>query len=382
MSRRVNWKTAGFLAGVLAAILVLGGVLGACSRTQTTTTSAPAQTTTTSAPVRTTTSAAAPAGVSAADFYKANVVTLIVPYSPGGGADFAARLFANYWTETTGGRMIVDNKSGAGGVVGANYVYAAKPDGLTLGVGLQDSGLIAPVLNKDPAVRYDLKKMIFIEFTNRAQPDGFGVGIKAPYNSFSDVLKSKGFKFGASGPASGGALGGAFLIEATGLQDARITVGYGSSAEVALAVAKGELDGQLAGDTTLRDAVDKGFMKKPFLTVNSERNPNLPDVPALTELMKLSAEQQNLFGTLTALRGGQVFWYQPGVPQDRVEFVRSAFDKMVVNENLVKQAKTMWPIWVQPVAGKDYAAEMDKMLAVATPERFAELAKLVAKYVR
>ncbi|MDP2661617.1 MAG: hypothetical protein Q8R28_12890, partial [Dehalococcoidia bacterium] len=130
MKIRLFKKTGtGFLVAALAAILVSGGILAACSRATPTTTSAPAATTTstpatttsprpatatTTAPAPATTAApgpTAPAGPSAADFYRDNVARIIVPYGPGGTSDMYARLIANYWTEVTGGRMIVENKS-------------------------------------------------------------------------------------------------------------------------------------------------------------------------------------------------------------------------------------------------------------------------------
>ena len=57
--------------------------------------------------------------MSPADFYKANTVDLICVMSPGGGVDFSARIFASYWSEVTGGTMVVRNMPGGGGLVGA-----------------------------------------------------------------------------------------------------------------------------------------------------------------------------------------------------------------------------------------------------------------------
>ena len=58
---------------------------------------------------------------SAADFYKKNVVTMVVGLDPGGGSDYAGRLLASYWSAATdGGAMIVKNMTGAGGLVATN----------------------------------------------------------------------------------------------------------------------------------------------------------------------------------------------------------------------------------------------------------------------
>lgn len=394
MANRSN-KTIGniLLAATLAAVLVSGGILAACTRTQTTTsaptvtsTSASTRTTTsvstattTSAPVSATTSVPAPTGASAADLYKSNVVTLIVPYGPGGTTDLAARFIANFWTEVTGGRMIVQNKEGAGGISGSNFVYSAKPDGLTLGVSIPGSTLIASTLAQDPAVKYDLRKMNWVEYTN---PDVsvLVVGAKSPYASMDSLSKAKGLKFASSSRSATISLAPALIIDLFNIQDGRIVLGYSGTTEAILAVAKGEVDGYVSSG--LLDSVSKGLVKQPLLTMDFQRSPYFPDAPTLPELMKLSAEQENLLRTFTALVAGQVFWFQPGVPTDRIEFVRNAFDKIVANETFVKQAKTVWPVWVKPTGGKDFAAQMEKSLAVATPDRFAELLRIVDKYTR
>lgn len=90
--------------------------------------------------------------------------------------------------------------------------------------------------------------------------------------------------------------------------------------------------------------MDKGFIKKPVLTIGFDRSPYFPDTLTIPELLKLSPEQGNLLRTFIALGGGQVFWFQPGVQQDRIESVRNAFDKIAANEDFLKQARTRRPV--------------------------------------
>ena len=103
---------------------------------------------------------ASAAADSAADFYKKNVVTMVVGLNPGGGSDYAGRLLASYWSAATdGGAMIVKNMTGAGGLVATNFMYSAKPDGLTIGFGMFGSAYLMPFLTKDPAVKFDFKRL-------------------------------------------------------------------------------------------------------------------------------------------------------------------------------------------------------------------------------
>jgi tripartite-type tricarboxylate transporter receptor subunit TctC len=64
--------------------------------------------------------------------FPSRTVTLLVPYAAGGNADFTARLFAEALSRTLGQSVVVDNKAGGGGAIGATHVVNAKPDGHTL----------------------------------------------------------------------------------------------------------------------------------------------------------------------------------------------------------------------------------------------------------
>ncbi len=69
-----------------------------------------------------------------ADFYKDKTVTYIVATAPGGGYDLYGRLIAEYMQKyLPGSTFVVKNVPGAGHIVGANTLYASKPDGLTIG---------------------------------------------------------------------------------------------------------------------------------------------------------------------------------------------------------------------------------------------------------
>src|SRR5215217_2626177 len=71
---------------------------------------------------------------SEADFFKGKTVNYIIATAPGGGYDYYGRLVAEYMQKhLPGSTFVVRNMPGAGHVVGANYIYAAKPDGLTIG---------------------------------------------------------------------------------------------------------------------------------------------------------------------------------------------------------------------------------------------------------
>src|SRR3954465_9384211 len=93
-----------------------------------------------------------------ADFFKGRAVTYIVATAPGGGYDSYGRLVAEYMQRyLPGTTVVVKNMPGAGHIIGANAVYASKPDGLTIGT--FNTGLIYNQLVKTPEIKFDLTKM-------------------------------------------------------------------------------------------------------------------------------------------------------------------------------------------------------------------------------
>src|ERR1043165_9433073 len=78
--------------------------------------------------------------------YPTRPIRIIVPFVPGGGVDFMARLVARKLNESTGQPVIVDNRSGAGGALGSEIVAKAAPDGYTLTVNNNSTHGASPAL--------------------------------------------------------------------------------------------------------------------------------------------------------------------------------------------------------------------------------------------
>ena len=82
----------------------------------------------------------------AADAFPTKPVRMVVPFAAGGGVDLTARILAQKLTERIGQSVIVDNRVGASGIIGTEYVAKSNPDGYTLLVGSQTSQAVVPAM--------------------------------------------------------------------------------------------------------------------------------------------------------------------------------------------------------------------------------------------
>ncbi len=127
---------------------------------------------------------------SAPPLYRDKTVRVIVPVSPGGSFDLWARLLARHLSKHLPGNptFIVQNKTGGGGLVGANYLYRlAKPDGLTIGT-LNPSGYLDQIIGR-PEIKYDWPKFSWIGATDTTHEILY-VRADTPYRSLEDVIKA------------------------------------------------------------------------------------------------------------------------------------------------------------------------------------------------
>ena len=121
-----------------------------------------------------------------AEFFKGKTVTYIVATAPGGGYDTYGRLITEYMQRyLPGSTFIVKNVPGAGHIVGANTIYASKPDGLTIGT--FNTGLIYNQLINADGVKFDLTKMSWVGKA-ASEPRIFLAGAQSPIKSFQDIV--------------------------------------------------------------------------------------------------------------------------------------------------------------------------------------------------
>src|SRR3954449_2900581 len=127
-------------------------------------------------------------GVTAQEAWPARTITVVVPFPPGGTADFAARPLAAHLAEMFGKTVVVENKGGAGGGIGHSYVARAEPDGYTIMTALPSLAVI-PEANRlaGKPVTYEMEQ--FVPLARMfADPIILAVKKSSPWGSVEDFM--------------------------------------------------------------------------------------------------------------------------------------------------------------------------------------------------
>lgn len=310
-----------------------------------------------------------------ADFYKGKTIELVATASVGSSFDLILRIVASYLGRDAGATVVVSDRRGAGGMDGMNYLYESKPDGLTLG-GVMSTKFVGNKIMGEPAARYDIEKFSYIMAIEREQtflwvsPDG-------PYQSITAITAGKDLKLGATSPSGTISLADLTVIKLLGL-DATVVTGFSGTQELASAVKRGELDGYAL---SINRSLMEAGMIKPMFVLATERNPLMPDVPAITELVSLSGEDLELVKLWErTLATSGLLMAPPGMPEDRLAFLRDLAQKWTQDEEFREAVDAVAD---EPVTTYITGEEVTKLMRDITAElsKYREtFAELIEKY--
>ena len=223
------------------------------------------------------------AATAAAQQYPERPVTIVVPFTPGGSSDITARTVAAKLQESLGQSFVIDNKPGANGSLGANFVKNAKPDGYTLFVGSIGVFSINEVLYKN--LGYQTQKDFDLLSVAVRTPNALVTRANFPANNmkeFVEYLKKNPNKvsFASSGTGSSDHLTAALFWQKTGTTGIHVPYKGGSAAHLDLIAGNADVSFQNLGSITQH--VKAGKMKLLAVT-GDKRDPAAPDTPTLTE---------------------------------------------------------------------------------------------------
>ena len=230
--------------------------------------------------------------------YPSRVVTIVVPFAPGGGTDIGARLLAVKLGQKWGQSVVVENRTGAGGLIGAEAVAKAKPDGYTLLVGNVGTQSINPSLYKMP---YDADKAFTPISLFAELPFAFVVNPNVKATTPKELVALAKADPGKLTYASSGAGGSPHLTaeivqQATGVKFTHVPYKGGGPAMADLMA--GHVDMLFASILETAGYV-KGGKLRALAVTSAQRSPAMPDVPTLAELGVNNAES----GSWVALLG-------------------------------------------------------------------------------
>jgi tripartite-type tricarboxylate transporter receptor subunit TctC len=270
------------------------------------------------------------------DFFKGKTVKWIVATGPGGGHDYYARLFARHMEKALpGSTFVIVNRPGAGHVIGANLVYTARPDGLTLGN--FSTGLVYAQIQKLKGIRFDLSKMSWIG-KGASDIRVISVAKNSEFKTFDDMVKTKrAIKFSASGVGSGAYQDSFMFGEAWGVPY-RIINGY-QGAESALGMMRGETDALFGGLSSGMDYVRAGQTRVILrFGATAQFKDLMKAIPDGTDLAK--TEQQKALARLMVTYGqlSRIVTGPPKIVPDRLKALRVAFMEAANSPAMIKEA--------------------------------------------
>ena len=229
------------------------------------------------------------AASTAAFAQSAKPIRLIVPYAPGGPLDVTARALAEQVKDSLG-TVIVENKPGAGGNIGSDYVAKATPDGSVIGLAAVATHAINPWLfSKMP---YDAARD-FAPITQMVRVPNVLVmnadtAARLKINTLADLIayakRNPGqLNYGSGGNGSAGHLAGEMFKQGAGVFAVHIP--YNGANPAQLALVSGQVDFNIDNLASAAANIKAGKLKALAVTT-AKRSPMLPGVPAMAETLK------------------------------------------------------------------------------------------------
>lgn len=233
-----------------------------------------------------------------AQAYPAKPIKMVIPYPPGGATDVIGRVLAQKLHEALGQPVVVDNRGGAGGNIGADAVAKARGDGYTILMGALTSHSIMATLEK-ATITYNLEKDFAPVSIVGVVPLVFVVHPSVPAKTLQELIAyakaNPGLTYGSAGAGAPQRMGGELFKRLAGLD--MLHVPYKGSGPAMTDLIGGQIKSMVETVPAALPYLKTGQLRALAVTV-AQRIPMLPDVPTATEAGLPGFEVTSMFGIL------------------------------------------------------------------------------------
>lgn len=286
------------------------------------------------------------AGPAFAQEYPVKAIRLVDGYSPGGGTDVIARLIAPKLSELLGQSVVVENRPGATGTIGAATVVRAPPDGYTLMVGLSSTIAVSPsLLTKLP---YDTLRDLVAVAQVVTFPNVLVVHPSVPTRNLKELIalakaRPNTLNYASGGLGTSNHLAGELLKSMAKINIAHVP--YKGGGPAVIAILGGEVD-MLFGTMPSTTGFVRNGRLRPLAVTGPQRSAALPEVPTMIESGLPGFEIVSWMGVLTPAR----------TPRDVIVKLNTAINAIMGNADI-----------------RARIAEQASDVVTGTPEQFGAL---------
>ncbi len=265
---------------------------------------------------------------------------------------------------------------GAAGMTALNRLYTSPPDGLQVMLAGGTAASMAQLVG-EPGARYDLAKVGYLGLVSKSPyiwVVGTGSSIQVPSDAAKQAAK---IIWGATGPMDGLSDGAAFTCEALNLS-CKVIIGFKSTSEVALAIARGEIDAIYTSDTAAANYVKSGNARA-VATMAPQRSRYFPDLPTIYEIGNLKPGQRWWFDFRANVDNlGRILIVPPGMAEPRLAHLQKATRQALSDPELIAEGARSQRIvdYQDPESTRQMAVSV---VGSVTPERRQQIRDAVAK---
>jgi len=280
----------------------------------------------------------------AADYYAGKTIEFTVGADVGGGFDIYARSIAKHLPRHIPGHpvIVVKNMPGAGSGKAATYIYAVAPkDGTAIGA-LMPGAVIGPLIEDGPKPQYDATKLVYLATADSVTRICTSYG-NSRIQTFEDAQTQKG-AMGASA-AGGSSRDYANMVRKAAGAQFDVVGGYKGSAEMMLAIERGEVDGMCGWDWPSLKASKPDWIRDNKVHILAqfglEPDPELTQrgVPPIWQFIKKEEDKKPVELVLSQQVFGRPYIAPPGTPAEAVKLLRDGFMATMADKEFLDEAQ-------------------------------------------